>query len=138
MSTTTTDTQQTLAQKLDRLKSYIDELYTENIPLCDKPTTVYLGPTKGSVKLDSLRQTIGMGSSMVSHRFGPNEDVWSFPDGVEEKIEGDKIYKYWYTVYSPSDPYDMSSYYHVYYIELVSPERFAIRDFLAEQLEKFK
>ncbi len=57
------------------------------------------------------------GSEMKDRQYHAGETTWSFPKGVREKIQDDKMYHVWYTSHSPADPYDTSTFYHVYYIE---------------------
>ena len=121
---------QELTQKLDAIRSDIQGIYTPNKPLCKKPSREKLKERFHFDRLDSLRHDIFKGSHMRTYRFGADENVWTFPDGVEEKIEDNKDYKVWYTWRDASDPYDMSTYHHVYYIEEVSADKMAVLQFL--------
>lgn len=114
-------TKQELTQRLDAIKSDIQRMYVPNKPLCKRPS---------QDRLDCLYNGTLKGSNMRTYRFGPNENVWNFPDGVEEKIEDDKEYKVWYTWHDASDPADMSTYHRVYYIEEVSADKMAVLRFL--------
>lgn len=57
------------------------------------------------------------GREMHNHSYHGGETTWSFPDGVREKLNDDKLYRVWNTWHDAADPYDTSTHHTVYYIE---------------------
>lgn len=55
------------------------------------------------------------GREMKTKSWGPNETVWTFPEGVE--VKDDVKYVVWYTWKDSADSSDSSMYYMVHYIE---------------------
>lgn len=127
---------QELEQRLDAIKSDIQWMYTPNRPLCKRPSREELKERFGFDRLDNLRHDIFKGSHMRTYRFGADENVWTFPDDLKEKIEDDKDYKVWYTWHDAADPADMSTYHHVYYIEEVSAGKMAVVQFLKQLISE--
>ena len=56
---------------------------------------------------------------------------WTYPEGVEEKIEDDKLYKVWYTSSDAADPSDSTVWNKVQYITYVPTEKTEIKTALA-------
>ena len=46
-----------------------------------------------------------------------DETIWSFPRGIKEKIKDDKQYSVYYDITNSPDSSDMTTHYHVRYIE---------------------
>lgn len=105
---------------IEIIKDYKNmENMKKSVPLMDKPTDemVYRRRYNGPRTLDECSQDIVYGRNMTNEKYHGGESTWSFPEGVKDKIENDKLYRVWYHYTTPSDPSDTSVHYIVYYIE---------------------
>lgn len=91
----------------------------KSLPLMDKPTDEMVRHYRynGPRSLDECYQDIKYGRDMVDEEYHGGESVWSFPEGIKDKIENDKKYSVWYDYRDSIDPSDTSIHYTVYYIE---------------------
>lgn len=72
-------------------------------------------------KVDDLSLNIFWGKDI--HTYEPkysDPTYWHYEKGVEEKIKDDHQYKVWDTWRDAADPADLTTHYHVYYIEEIS------------------
>ena len=104
---------------IKEIKAIVDRLGVKNIPLCKRPSEKELQEKVGYTRLDNMRHDVFWGCNIKTTRFGADETVWTYPEGVEDKIDDDRAYKLWYTWHDAADPADLSTYHHVYYIEEV-------------------
>ena len=88
-------------------------------PLMEKPTDEMVRRYRYNDPrfLDECCQDIRYGRYMIDEKYHGGESVWSFPEGIKDKIENDKKYRVWYDYRTSSDPSDISIHYTVYYIE---------------------
>ena len=73
--------------------------------------------TYGIRDFEDLSNHVFAGHEMHNRSYHAGETTWTFPEGIREKIKDDRLYDVWYTKHYPSDPYDTSSHYRVYYIK---------------------
>lgn len=126
----------TVDEAIKQIKKILGHLEFENKPLMKRPTDEELKKNPYiNVPLSSLSTSIFYGSQMHTERFGAHETVWHFPAGIQQKLEDDKRYKVWYTWRDASDPADLSTYYHVYYIEEVLDNKIKLRQYFNFILE---
>ena len=115
---------------IEQIKSLVDTLNLQNIPLMEKPSErELLGVTIGFKK-----------GKFIKSRFPEYSDptYWRYPNGVEEKIEDDKTYKVWFEYRDAADPYDSTTWYHVKYIEEVPDDKIALIKYLEKLLKELK
>jgi hypothetical protein len=115
---------------IDQIKSLVDTLNLQNTPLMDKPS-----------ERELLGVTIGFEKGKhIKTRFPKYSDptYWCYPNGVEEKIEDDKTYKFWGEYRDAADPCDSTTWYHVKYIEEVPDDKIALIKYLEKLLKELK
>ena len=117
-----------MQNKIDQIKGLVNELNLQNTPLMDKPTLY---------ELRYLSTDISKGK-FIKSRFPEYSDptYWCYPNGVDKKIEDDKIYKVWYEYRDAADPYDSTTWYHVKYIEEVPADKFELIKYLENLLKE--
>ena len=113
---------------IEQIKSLVNTLNLQNIPLMDKPSEHML-----RYAAVSLRKGYSIKTSSYS-----GNTYWIYPNGVGEKIEDDKTYKVWFEYRDAADPYDSTTWYHVKYIEEVPADKFELVKYLEELLRKLK
>ena len=115
---------------IDKIKSLVNTLNLQNIPLMEKPT-IY--------ELNYLSTYISKGK-FIKSRFPEYSDptYWRYPNGIEEKIEDDKTYKVWFEYRDAADPCDSTTWYHVKYIEEVPDDKIALIKYLEKLLKELK
>lgn len=115
-----------MENKIEQIKSLVNTLNLQNIPLMDKPSEHVLKYAAASLR---------KGYSIKTSSYGGNT-YWIYPNSVEEKIEDDKTYKVWFEYRDTADPYDSTIYYHVKYIEEVTTDKIALIKYLEKLLKE--
>ncbi len=75
-----------------------------------------------------LKSKVDYGKNL--HDYKPqygDPKYWSYPEGVEEKIEDDQLYKVWYTSSDAADPSDYTVWNKVKYITYIPNEQIKIK-----------
>lgn len=115
---------------IEQIKSLVDTLNLQNTPLMEKPSERELiGVTIGFEKGKYIKTRIQKYSDPT---------YWCYPNGVEEKIEDDKTYKFWVEYRDAADPYDSTTWYHVKYIEEVPDDKITLINYLRKLLNELK
>lgn len=107
---------ETLNNLIKDVKKYVIEL-NKNIPvLIDMPDTL------------PSRSKVDYGKNLHDYipQYG-DPKYWTYPEGVEEKIEDDKLYRVWYTSSDAADPSDSTVWNKVQYITYVPTEKTEIK-----------
>ena len=107
---------ETLNNLIKDVKKYVIEL-NKNIPvLMNMPDVL---PSKSKVDY-------GKNLHDYKPQYG-DPKYWTYPKGVEEKIEDDKLYRVWYTSRDAADPADYTVWNKVQYIAYVPTENQKIK-----------
>jgi len=109
--------------KLKQLKKYIVELNKQYQPLMEWPEEL---PSRTQIKKGKYLHT-------DEPRY-EDPTYWIYPEGIEEKIEDDKIYEVWYTSRDAADPADSTRWNYVKYIQCIPTEKQEIE----KELENIK
>lgn len=107
---------ETLNNLIKDVKKYVIEL-NKNIPdLMDMPDIL------------PSRSKVDYGKNLHDYipQYG-DPKYWTYPEGVEEKIEDDKVYRVWYTSSDAADPSDNTVWNKVQYITYVPTEKTEIK-----------
>lgn len=116
-----------MENKIEQIKSLVNTLNIQNIPLMEKPSdnelrcVVRIGTEKGKY----IKTSTYSGNT-----------YWGYPNGVEEKVEDDKTYKVWVYYRDASDPCDSTTCYQVKYIEEVPDDKIALIKYLEKLLKE--
>lgn len=115
---------------IEQIKSLVNTLNLQNTPLMENPS---------EYELKYLSTDISKGKFIKSH-FPEYSDptYWCYPNGIEEKIEDDKIYKVWFEYRDAAAPCDSTTWYHVKYIEEVPGDKIALIKYLGKLLNELK
>ena len=113
---------------IEQIKSLVDTLNLQNTPLMEKPSEEIL-----KYVIESIRKGYSIKTSSYS-----GNTYWSYPNGVEEKIEDNKTYKVWFFYRDAADPYDSTTCYQVKYIEEVPDDKIALIKYLEKLLKELK
>ena len=119
-----------MGNTIEQIKSLINELNLQNTPLMEKPS-----------ERELLGVTIGFERGKdIKTRFPKYSDptYWCYPNGVEEKIEDDKTYKFWGEYRDAADPCDSTTWYLVKYIEEVPDDKISLIKYLEKLLKELK
>ena len=107
---------ETLNNLIKDVKKYVIEL-NKNIPILMNMPDILPSQSK-----------VDYGKNL--HDYKPqygDPKYWTYPKGVEEKIEDDKLYRVWYTSSDAADPSDSTIWNKVQYITYVPTEKTKIK-----------
>jgi len=124
----------------------VDELHNELNELLDKVEkySIKLVNIKQSSlmnKPDDLNWRVKISLGKYLHTEEPrysDPTYWIYPEGIEEKIKDDKLYKVWYSYKDAADPADSTTWNYVKYIENIIPEKIKIYNRLLNILDIFR
>lgn len=124
---------------IKQIKNLISKLDFSTEPIMEYPKNGKIKMQFGECNLDEVRHSIEYGENMHTHFHGvSDEDVWCYPDGVEEKIQDNKRYEVFYTRHDASDPADFGSFYKVYYVREISQAKIDFLKYLEKTIKDFK
>lgn len=105
----------TIEETIKQIGEILKNVNIKNTPLIDKPS---------ESELKYMMSSIDYGRNI--HTEEPKyEDptYWYYPEGVEEKIQDDKIYEVWFDFRDSSDPFNNTTWKTVKYIEEINPNK---------------
>lgn len=105
----------TVEEAIKQISEILKNVNIKNTSLIDKPS---------ESELKYMMSSIDYGRNI--HTEEPKyEDptYWYYPEGVEEKIQDDKIYEVWFDFRDSSDPFNNTTWKTVKYIEEINPNK---------------